>query len=413
MASASDDGVTTPPLPRSLSIPTSPSPSDSPAKQQLPRGSVARIVLTGGPCGGKTTAQSRLSDLFENLGWKVYRAPETATVLLGGGVTFSELSQQQADDFQENLLKAMMTIENTFFDLARQHVDRNCLVICDRGLMDATAFIEPAVWDEMKKRNGWSEVELRDQRYDHVVHLVTAAQGAEAFYSLENNATRSEDVPLAREMDARAQRAWVGHPYYDIIDNSTGFDEKILRVVEAITTRLRVETSDRFAIGSKKRKFLVRNMPETFPVRVQDFEVQHNYIATADESQARIRKRGQDGSFTYTHTVRRVIEDGKTYEQRLQLTAREYQAMLLHSSKEHGTVFKTRRCFTWEHQYHQLDVYQAPYPSARCDGLMLLELYSTNTGDMVLPDFLDIDREVTDMPEFSMFNLAKLHGPDA
>eukprot|EP00051_Salpingoeca_urceolata_P001025 m.38066 g.38066 ORF g.38066 m.38066 type:complete len:139 (-) comp11150_c0_seq1:2637-3053(-) len=71
MASASDDGVTTPPLPRSLSIPTSPSPSDSPAKQQLPRGSVARIVLTGGPCGGKTTAQSRLSDLFENLGWKV------------------------------------------------------------------------------------------------------------------------------------------------------------------------------------------------------------------------------------------------------------------------------------------------------------------------------------------------------
>ncbi|KAI8122913.1 TRPL translocation defect protein 14 [Lucilia cuprina] len=32
---------------------------------------VYRIVLTGGPCGGKTTGQSRLCTFFENLGWKV------------------------------------------------------------------------------------------------------------------------------------------------------------------------------------------------------------------------------------------------------------------------------------------------------------------------------------------------------
>ena len=31
------------------------------------------MVLTGGPCGGKTTGQARLSTFFENLGWKVYR----------------------------------------------------------------------------------------------------------------------------------------------------------------------------------------------------------------------------------------------------------------------------------------------------------------------------------------------------
>ncbi len=32
-----------------------------------------KLVLTGGPCGGKTTGQARLSTFFENLGWKVYR----------------------------------------------------------------------------------------------------------------------------------------------------------------------------------------------------------------------------------------------------------------------------------------------------------------------------------------------------
>ena len=45
-----------------------------------------RLVLTGGPCGGKTTAQNRLATFFESLGWRVFRVPECATILLNGGV---------------------------------------------------------------------------------------------------------------------------------------------------------------------------------------------------------------------------------------------------------------------------------------------------------------------------------------
>jgi len=59
-----------------------------------------KLVLTGGPCGGKTTGQARISTFFENLGWKVYRVPETATVLLGGGVNFAELSERAQIEFQ-------------------------------------------------------------------------------------------------------------------------------------------------------------------------------------------------------------------------------------------------------------------------------------------------------------------------
>ena len=40
--------------------------------------------------------------------------------------------------FQENLIKTMMQIESTFFDLAAS-CSQNCLVICDRGTMDASA----------------------------------------------------------------------------------------------------------------------------------------------------------------------------------------------------------------------------------------------------------------------------------
>jgi len=45
-----------------------------------------------------------------------------------------------AYSFQENLLKTMLHIEETFHDLAVSVSSaRDCLVICDRGAMDATA----------------------------------------------------------------------------------------------------------------------------------------------------------------------------------------------------------------------------------------------------------------------------------
>ena len=129
---------------------------------------VWRLVLTGGPCGGKTTGQSRLATFFENIGWKVYRVPETATVLLSGGVNFAELSEKAAEKFQANLLKTMIQIENSFFDLASSCSSQNCLVICDRGAMDASAFVSREQWDNILEINELYEIDIRDNRYNQV-----------------------------------------------------------------------------------------------------------------------------------------------------------------------------------------------------------------------------------------------------
>jgi hypothetical protein len=58
---------------------------------------------------------------------------------------------------------------------------------------------------------------LRDRRYEAVVHLVSAADGAEKFYSKENNEARYESVQEAVELDKRLINAWVGHPHFSII----------------------------------------------------------------------------------------------------------------------------------------------------------------------------------------------------
>jgi hypothetical protein len=47
--------------------------------------SISKIVVTGGPCGGKTTALSRIQRDLSHLGYTVLIVPETATALLSGG----------------------------------------------------------------------------------------------------------------------------------------------------------------------------------------------------------------------------------------------------------------------------------------------------------------------------------------
>ena len=55
--------------------------TDAPRKQ-----TIVRIVITGGPCAGKTTAMSWIQNAFTKLGYRVLFIPETATELISGGV---------------------------------------------------------------------------------------------------------------------------------------------------------------------------------------------------------------------------------------------------------------------------------------------------------------------------------------
>ncbi|KAL7751622.1 hypothetical protein RI367_003087 [Sorochytrium milnesiophthora] len=401
-------------------------------------GNVFVIVLTGGPCAGKSTVQTMLSDVLENMGYKVYRVPETATILLSCGVAFAELDEEQVVSFQENLLRVMMQLEQTMFDLARLNArnrKKKTVVICNRGTMDPSAYCERKVWLQILRRLGLNEVDIRDNRYDIVygVHLVTAADGAESFYHSPSNAAYVEDIDLARELDNLVKHAWIGHPYFSIVDNSTGFDQKCTRVVETVLNRLGM-TGKHVGENVRKVKFLVKSFDSDaeFPVPYRDFEVEHRYLQQSENGAQlkRIRRR-TDGSGTsqYNITTRKAPKEGQRIEERRSLAPREYEALKLHMDPTRSVIVKTRRCFHFNNRYFQLDTFRTP-----CTGLMLLEAYihasyvpvmnpSPNPADPnslsprvasmnmnlseVLPSFVDIDRDVTDDPAYSMFELAK------
>ncbi|KAJ3322500.1 hypothetical protein HDV06_003044 [Boothiomyces sp. JEL0866] len=371
------------------------------------------ICLTGGPCGGKTSSVSILSDLFESLGWRVYRVPETATILFGGGVHFPDMEEDQAYSFQKSILAVMIQIENTYRELAKLNGKRGIktVIICDRGAMDPSAYMKREDWLRMLDELHLDEVALRDHRYDCVVHLVTAAKGAESFYSLENNSTRTEGLELARALDTAVMSAWVGHASLQVIDNVSvqNFMEKCDRVVQAVSTRLGLTAdSNRYGKQVKKHKFLVKNfsLGMAFPVQYREFLVEHRYLVNTqgDGTQTRIRRRVEVGTSTVhlNSTIRYPPQNGQRVEIRRNINPREFESLRTQVDPTRVPINKVRRCFLFNDRYYQLDIYKSP-----SQGLVLLEAYLDydETGKIMVPEWLDCE-DVTDKPGYSMYDLA-------
>lgn len=81
---------------------------------------VYRIVLTGGPCAGKTTSLTTLMTYLEEKGFKVLVVPEAATMMNKAGcfININKMTFSQLVRFQIDLMKMQMAHENIFLDLA-------------------------------------------------------------------------------------------------------------------------------------------------------------------------------------------------------------------------------------------------------------------------------------------------------
>jgi CYTH domain-containing protein len=359
---------------------------------------VYRIVFTGGPCGGKSTSLSTVTDRLEGLGFQVYRVPEAATLLLGGGISVRDASPVQLLGIQAQMLRVIMALEDGFYAVARG-TGRPSVLLCDRGVMDVSAYLPPSAWTALLNEHDWTVVGLRDRRYEAVLHLVTAADGAEAFYTTENNAVRSETPAQARMLDQRVRDAWLGHPHLRVIDNSTDFARKVQRVTAAACQVVGVPEPQEL-----ERKFLLRDRSArgAVPVRLEEFDIEQTYLIGQNGWEARVRRRGQHGSYTYTHTLKRPIAAGQRVEIERQITGREYLALLAQADPARRTIQKRRRVFLWANQYFEWDIFLDPRPE-----LEILELEVDSLSSPIdLPPFLPIEREVTGDSEYANHRIA-------
>ncbi len=360
---------------------------------------VHRIVLTGGPCAGKTATLTQLSEHLEKQGIRVFRVPEAATILFAGGVTCDDVVTEPIR-FQSQVIRLQMRLEETYIAHAEAS-KKPSVVLMDRGVMDTRGFIDAATWQALLKCNNWTEVALRDQRYDAVIHMITAADGAEDFYSLENNSARTETPNAARKVDRKIQEAWLGHPHLRVIDNSTGFAGKISRVIETVCHVIGIPTPTEI-----ERKFLVSEIPadDDWNIPFHDIEIEQTYLESTDPKQAiRVRKRGTNGDYVYTHTIKHPMKDGVRVEIERTITAWQYLNQMKKKDPMRQTIQKIRRTFLWKNQYFELDLFTNP------SDLMLLEVELLCVDDPVeLPPFINISREVTEELEYQNSQLARI-----
>ena len=78
---------------------------------------ISKIVITGGPCAGKSTAMSWVQNAFTQIGYTVLFVPETATELITGGVAPWTCGTNA--EYQKCQLKLQIEKENIFEQAAR------------------------------------------------------------------------------------------------------------------------------------------------------------------------------------------------------------------------------------------------------------------------------------------------------
>lgn len=360
--------------------------------------SITKIVITGGPCGGKSTAMSWIQNAFTEKGYTVLFVPETATELITGGVAPWTCGTNA--DYQECQLRLQLEKEAVFEQAANTMNKEKILIVCDRGALDNKAYMTSDEFENALKCINTNEVELRDN-YDAVFHLVTAAKGAEEFYTTENNTARTETVEQASALDDKTISAWTGHPHLRVIDNSCSFEEKMKKLITEISSFLGepepLEIERKFLIEYPDIEWLENN------ASCQRIEIIQTYLNSAEGEEVRVRQRGIDGNYTYFQTIKKKVSDVKRVEIERRLSQSEYLKLLMDADTSKRQIRKTRYCLTYESQYYEIDVYPFWYDRA----IMEIELSNENEN-ITFPEIIKIIKEVTDDPSYKNASLAKI-----
>lgn len=355
---------------------------------------------TGGPCSGKSSCRAVYEEFLIKAGYVPIFLDEAATrIILSNikpdGKLFSN------EEFQMMLAKVQYQMEQIYIESLNKK-DIPFVLICDRTLIDAKAYMSNTAWNMLLAVMDLVESDLMT-RYDLIIHLVTAADGAEAFYTCTNNEARNETPEQARELDQKTKQAYYGYRNVYYIDNSTSFEEKLLRAVGIILS----------ALGKAKplgmqRKFIVESVDPTLLVKdvsegglsAQKLYLEQMYLTSySPVIERRIRRIRFQDNWQYFYTEKsedKTIITGKDYA----IDKRTYQAYeqdIVWGSK---IIKKDRYYFSFHNQYCNYDEFGPLCPN-------MLEIQVTDMQkEVILPKQFKVIREVTGDVRYNNANLA-------
>ncbi|MBP6631614.1 MAG: AAA family ATPase [Kofleriaceae bacterium] len=194
-----------------------------------------RIVLTGGPGGGKTTAAALYR---RELGERIVVVPEAATLLFAGGFPRSPEPHARA-----SAQRAIFHVQRNVEDV-QSALYPGRILLCDRGTVDGAVYwpAAPAAPggpsstpaadpDGFFAALGTTRARELD-RYDAVLFFETAAVGG---ITIEGgNPARIENAAEAVALDHALRALWADHPRFVLVPHQASFLAKINAGLDAL-----------------------------------------------------------------------------------------------------------------------------------------------------------------------------------
>lgn len=207
-----------------------------PVRESLPK-RVPRIVLTGGPCSGKSTIMQLLGERLRD---RVHCVPEVATIVIGQvGILPPQEDGPDMRRFQRTLARVQEAFEDISNDQAVR--DGKQALLLDRGLMDNAAYL-PGGIDMLEELLGTRRYTIFN-RYQMVLSLSTAPRDVYD-QALADHPARRETYEQALERAAQTREVWSEHPWLVPI-NEDLFEDKVREVEETIEYVLELAATPR------------------------------------------------------------------------------------------------------------------------------------------------------------------------
>lgn len=183
---------------------------------------IDKVFFDGGICSGKTTGIEMVKARLIERGIIPLVVPEMATIVKASGLHPRDFVDA---DYQRLIFKLQAQYEDEYMILARKlqvKFKKRVVIICDRAKLSGSAYMnsDNQQVDFQKKvlePLGLSLEQIRSE-YKGGVFLTTAADGAEEYFTYENNSSRDEGEGLtheerkeiARHLNTRSFQAWFG-----------------------------------------------------------------------------------------------------------------------------------------------------------------------------------------------------------
>ena len=345
---------------------------------------IKKIVLTGGPCAGKTTALVKIVEYFSGMGYKVFTIPEVPTLYSTGGWNYLTPNRQLYYQGERAILETQLALEDQFMALA-EVCTKPVLIVCDRGAMDISAYIKPEEWEEITAMAGTDSTRLRD-RYN-----ATTATNATRYEKADE-----EGLRLARELDKKVINAWSGHSHLRVINNHDDFNAKLGRVIKEISNVLGLPQP-----LEKERLYKVEVIGEIPGAIVSD--ITQTYLMAEPGCEVRLRRRQwSGGKVVNVHRSKKAISETEEIETERRVDNNLYEQMLQQADPYRQTIRKRRQSFIWKGQHFEIDTFSEPV-----NDLVILQSKGVAEQESVkFPPFIKVLEDVTGNSQYYNYNIA-------